>query len=115
MREFVREHLGAFADKEDGSGKEFWISFYNLGHNEKLRSLRSDKIGSLCQFVGTVTRTTEVRPELFTGAFKCLECMHVVRGVGQQFKYTTPTVCPEETCGNKYVRVLSACMVSACQ
>lgn len=100
VKEFVREHLGGFADKEDGSEKEFWISFYNLGHNEKLRSLRSDKIGSLSQFVGTVTRTTEVRPELFIGAFRCIECMHVVRGVQQQFKHTTPTICPNEQCGN---------------
>ena len=100
-KEFVREHLGTFADKEDGTEREFWVSFYNLGHNEKLRSLRSDKIGSLSQFVGTVTRTTEVRPELFTGAFRCLECMQMVKGVQQQFKYTVPTVCPSETCGNK--------------
>jgi len=100
-KEFVREHLGSFADKEDGTEREFWLSFYNLGHNEKLRSLRSDKIGSLSQFVGTVTRTTEVRPELFTGAFRCLECMEMVKGVQQQFKYTVPTVCPNGTCGNK--------------
>ena len=100
VREFVRDHLRSFADKEDGSEKEFWLSFYNLSHNEKLRSLRSDKIGSLSQFIGTVTRTTEVRPELFTGAFRCIECMNVVKGVGQQFKYTTPTICPQEACGN---------------
>ena len=104
VKEFVRERLGgAFANKEDGSEKEFWISFYNLGHNEKLRSLRSDRIGSLSQFVGTVTRTTEVRPELFTGSFRCLDCMNVVKGVQQQFKYTTPTICPQEACGNTYV------------
>ena len=101
VKEFVRERLGSFADKEDGSEREFWVSFYNLGHNEKLRSLRSDKIGSLSQFVGTVTRTTEVRPELYTGAFRCLECMQMVKGVQQQFKYTMPTVCPNDTCGNR--------------
>ena len=68
-KEFVREHLGSFADKEDGTEREFWLSFYNLGHNEKLRSLRSDKIGSLSQFVGTVTRTTDAKPELIEGNF----------------------------------------------
>jgi len=73
LKEFVRQHLGSsYSTKEDGAEREFWISFYNLGHNEKLRNLRSDKIGSLSQFIGTVTRTTEVRPELFTGAFRCL-------------------------------------------
>lgn len=30
---------------------------------------------ALRQFVGTVTRTTDVRPELFTGTFRCMECM----------------------------------------
>jgi DNA replication licensing factor MCM6 len=51
--------------------------------------------------MGTVTRTTEVRPELFLGTFRCLGCSHVVRGVEQQFKYTTPTICPNATCNNK--------------
>ena len=102
LKEFVRQHLGSsYSTKEDGAEREFWISFYNLGHNEKLRNLRSDKIGSLSQFIGTVTRTTEVRPELFTGAFRCLECMQMVSGVQQQFKYTPPTVCPNDTCGNR--------------
>ena len=102
LKEFVRQHLGSsYSTKEDGAEREFWISFYNLGHNDKLRALRSEKIGSLSQFVGTVTRTTEVRPELFSGAFRCLECMQMVSGVVQQFKYTTPTVCPNETCGNR--------------
>lgn len=101
IREFVREHLDTYAERDDGSDKEFWASFYNLPHNDRLRSLRSDKIGTLAQFVGTVTRTTEVRPELFTASFRCIECMNVVKGVAQQFKYTTPTVCPQPACGNK--------------
>lgn len=116
---------------------QFWISFYGLPDNDKLRALRSNKIGKLSQvrqassdwsdslghawkrrpllralgwwacrccagtqyacqsrwasvaepstcglrsppshqFVGTVTRTTDVRPELFTGTFRCMECM----------------------------------------
>lgn len=96
----MREHLDTYAERDDGGNKEFWVSFYNLDHNEKLRSLRSDKIGTLSQFVGTVTRTTEVRPELFSGAFRCLECMNIVKDVEQQFKYTMPTVCPSPACGN---------------
>jgi DNA replication licensing factor MCM6 len=99
-REFVREHLDTYAERDDGGDKEFWVSFYNLEHSDRLRSLRSDKIGALTQFVGTVTRTTEVRPELFLGTFRCLRCMGVVRGVEQQFKYTQPTRCPQPTCAN---------------
>ena len=42
---------------------------------DRLRQLRSLKIGRLSQFVGTVTRTSEVRPELFSGCFRCMTCM----------------------------------------
>ena len=75
VRAFVRHHLDAFAENEDGSDKQFWISFYNLPDNDRLRALRSARIGKLSQFVGTVTRTTDVRPELFTGTFRCMQCM----------------------------------------
>ena len=50
---------------------------------------------------GTVTRTSEVRPELFMGCFRCLECSAVVRNVEQQFKYTEPLMCPSAGCHNK--------------
>lgn len=72
---FVRQHLDTFAENEDGSDKQFWISIYGMQEMDRLRSLRSNKIGKLSQFVGTVTRTTDVRPELFTGTFRCMECM----------------------------------------
>ena len=75
VRAFVRQHLDTFAENEDGSDKQFWISFYGLLETDRLRSLRSAKIGKLSQFVGTVTRTTDVRPELYTGTFRCMECM----------------------------------------
>ncbi|RMZ55529.1 hypothetical protein APUTEX25_000112 [Auxenochlorella protothecoides] len=99
---FVRQHLDIYAEQEDGSPKEFWVSFYNLEQGDRLRELRSNKIGKLSQFVGTVTRTTEVRPELYKGTFRCMQCMReVVRGVEQQFKYTQPLICPDATCGNR--------------
>ncbi|EFN51204.1 hypothetical protein CHLNCDRAFT_28165, partial [Chlorella variabilis] len=100
VRAFVRQHLDTFAENEDGSDKQFWISFYGLLETDRLRSLRSAKIGKLSQFVGTVTRTTDVRPELYTGTFRCMECMTVVQDVEQQFKYTQPVICPNATCGN---------------
>ena len=43
---------------------------------------------------GTVTRTTEVKPELIVGSFACKMCKQTVRGVEQQFKFTEPTRCP---------------------
>lgn len=37
---------------------------------------------------GTVTRTSEVRPELLLGTFSCEMCRTEITGVEQQFKYT---------------------------
>ena len=50
---------------------------------------------------GTVTRTSEVRPELFMGCFRCLECGTLVRDVEQQFKFTEPLMCTQTACQNK--------------
>lgn len=50
--------------------------------------MRTEKIGKLSSISGTVTRTSEVRPELIFGTFTCMECKTVVRDVEQQFKYT---------------------------
>ena len=57
-----------------------------------------------CGRAGTVTRTSEVRPELFMGCFRCLECGTVIRNVEQQFKFTEPAICPTDTCQNKCAR-----------
>jgi len=53
-----------------------------------IRSLKTKKVGQLLTITGTVTRTSEVRPELVSGTFRCLECSTIVRNVQQQFKYT---------------------------
>ena len=55
----------------------------------------------LLAWTGTVTRTTEVRPELYLGTFRCQKCSQVVRNVEQQFVLTYPLICPNSTCGNK--------------
>lgn len=51
---------------------------------------------------GTVTRSSEVRPELYLATFKCLECQHEVANVQQQYKFTQPLICPNPTCGNRW-------------
>ena len=55
------------------------------------------------EWEGTVTRTSEVRPELYLGAFECLQCHATVPNVEQQYKYTEPLICPETSCGNRCV------------
>lgn len=44
--------------------------------------------GHLVAISGTVTRTSEVRPELLFGSFKCGDCGTVVKDVEQEFKYS---------------------------
>lgn len=50
---------------------------------------------------GTVTRSSEVRPELYLATFKCLECQAEVENVQQHYKFTQPLICPNPTCGNR--------------
>ena len=50
--------------------------------------MKTDLIGKLVTISGTVTRTSEVRPELLSGSFQCMVCRTTAREVEQQFKYT---------------------------
>ena len=102
LQNLVRTHIESYLVSEgDQSEKEFWVAFYNLADLDKLRNLKTEQIGKLRGFSGTVIRTSEVRPELFLASFRCLECNTVVRDVEQHFKWTTPVICTNETCGNR--------------
>lgn len=68
--------------------REFSIAFYHLPLVCRIRELRTERIGTLMSISGTVTRTSEVRPELVYGSFICAECGGTVNEVEQQFKYT---------------------------
>ena len=72
--EFVRQHKPAMVRWDGGKEKEFWVAFVNLPRVHRLRELKAENIGQLTSFSGTVTRTSEVRPELLLGAFRCAEC-----------------------------------------
>ena len=81
--------------------KVFTLAFYNLPFISRVRQLRTDQIGKLLSISGTVTRTSEVRPELSIATFICEICNTVVPNVEQTFRYTEPSICPNQTCGNK--------------
>jgi DNA replicative helicase MCM subunit Mcm2 (Cdc46/Mcm family) len=53
-----------------------------------------DKVGKLVAIKGTVTRTSEVRPELLFGTFRCSDCTSIIKDVEQEFKYTEVTNFP---------------------
>lgn len=81
--------------------KLFSLAFYNLPLVSRLRQLRTNQIGKLLSISGTITRTSEIRPELFLGTFICEQCRSVCPNVEQTFRYTEPTKCPNNTCGNR--------------
>jgi DNA replication licensing factor MCM6 len=106
--------------------RDFNIAFYNMPLVNSIRDLKMDKIGQLMSISGTVTRTSEVRPELVAGTFRCEECKTIISDVEQQFKFTEvsvisgtglphvvhlicsftrfdtqPNLCPNATCSNR--------------
>merc|ERR1719409_264872 len=80
---------------------KFTAAFYDLPTYNGIRDLRTEVLGELVTISGTVTRTTDVKPELLVGTFECNECARKVTGVVQQFKITEPAVCPSRNCGNR--------------
>ena len=52
----------------------FNVGIYNLPQINKIRDLKTMSLGKIMSIQGTVTRTTEVKPELQLGTFKCLQC-----------------------------------------
>lgn len=81
--------------------KDFQISFYNLKTINRIRDLKAENIGMLLSITGTVTRTSEIRPELYKASFTCDVCKALVTNVEQTFKYTEPTSCINNTCINQ--------------
>ena len=93
VAEFEPEYLklnptAAAGDSVNLQSREFNVAFYHLPLVSGIRDLRTDKIGTLMSISGTVTRTSEVRPELLFGSFVCEVCGGLVNEIEQQFKYT---------------------------
>ncbi|CAN8267554.1 unnamed protein product [Cochlearia groenlandica] len=99
-KRFVIEMNPSFVSDETPN-KDITVSFYNLPFTKRLRELTTGEIGKLVSVTGVVTRTSEVRPELLYGTFKCLDCGSVIKNVEQQFKYTQPAICVSPTCLNR--------------
>ena len=51
--------------------RELFVSFYNFPRVDRIRAMSTEKIGRLISISGTVTRSSEVRPELLFGFFIC--------------------------------------------
>ncbi|EED44605.1 DNA replication licensing factor MCM6 [Enterocytozoon bieneusi H348] len=77
------------------------LSFINNSVRVKIREIRSELLGRLISFNGTVTRTSQVRPELIIGGFKCRNCQTFINGIPQYFGYCPPLYCPNNLCTNR--------------
>ncbi|GJQ10215.1 hypothetical protein GpartN1_g2006.t1 [Galdieria partita] len=98
--EFGKKHFAEYMKTDQGQTRQLWVSIYNFPQVRKLRDLRSDTVGSLMAISGTVTRTSDVRPELLKGCFICKNCGHPSENVEQQFRYTEPPICT--ACSSKH-------------
>jgi DNA replication licensing factor MCM6 len=98
---FVRSISSEVTDWVSSSPHPFGLGFYNLGDVHSLRSLRTRGLGQLQTLGGTVTRTSEVKPELVLGVFQCPTCNREITGIEQQFKFTEPAICPDQRCRNR--------------
>ena len=98
---FVRSISSEITEWVASSPHPFGLGFYNLGETRGIRSLRTRTLGELQTLGGTVTRTSEVKPELIVGVFECPECKREITGVEQQFKFTEPAICLNNNCRNR--------------
>jgi len=80
---------------------KFVVAFFDQKEKQGIRNLRTEQLGELVTICGTVTRTTEQKPECLVATYKCTNCQTVISGVEQQFKHTFPAVCPQRNCGNR--------------
>lgn len=91
-----------FTNTEGGGLRDFFVAFFNLKAPKRVRELHMADVGRLVCITGTVTRTSEVRPELIYGRFTCGECGLLSDPVEQQFKFTDPTGCLNQECNNRF-------------
>ena len=94
----LEENYNSYVFDVERGQKEFFVAFYNKWRVEKIRSMRTEKIGRLISISGTVTRSSEVRPELLYGVFICKKCSQLNPGIEQQYQFTKPHVCKNATC-----------------
>jgi len=92
---------GAGGDASAGStARGIFVSFYRMPRVERIRAMRTDRLGRLMSISGTVTRSSEVRPELMYATYQCIKCGRVHNNVEQQFTYTEPPRCVADKCGS---------------
>jgi DNA replication licensing factor MCM6 len=114
LRKSLQQYVGLnhqdYINDPNKGPRQFFVAIYNLPRVERIRNMRTDRIGRLVCISGTVTRSSEVRPELLFGNFTCRKCGTNHPLVEQQFQYTEPQVCRNPQCPNRdFQLVLNEC------
>lgn len=96
MNELDKNMLHSEQRRDEEIREKYECSFDD-GYDEvtdlSVRGLKCNLLGKLIKLRGTITRTSEVRPELKVGVFKCKNCGKISKAIPQQFKYTEPKKC----------------------
>jgi DNA replication licensing factor MCM6 len=102
VQEFIRLIKPEMLKRSNQTKTVYFVAIYNAHAIVfKMRQMKTEVVGRLTTFRGIVTRTSEIRPILFIGTFRCGECSMFSYNVEQNFRYTTPIVCQEKICGNR--------------
>ena len=88
-------------DPNKGNHRDYFVALHAMPRVERIRNMRTDRIGRLICISGTVTRSSDVRPELLFGNFTCRKCGTGHPQVEQQFQYTEPQVCRNSECTSR--------------
>ena len=92
---------GGMADPSRTSISTYFVAVYNAPSVLPVRALRTGTIGRFTSISGTVTRSSDVRPELLVGSFRCRKCGLLSPDVMQQYHLTRPTLCRNPRCQNR--------------
>eukprot|EP00759_Apiculatamorpha_spiralis_P041885 PhF_6_TR40330/c0_g1_i1/m.59960/K02542/MCM6; DNA replication licensing factor MCM6 len=89
------------AEPKESHPLYYSVAFVGVPGFITVRSVRAADSGVLCNLKATVTRMTQVRPELVQASFSCQNCGTVSDPVVQEYTYTVPLVCKQDGCGNR--------------
>lgn len=103
IKAFVLDNNPELSDTTNSSRQEieYFVAVHNLPNILPVRKLRMDQVGRLASVSGTVTRTSDVRPELLVGSFRCNKCGLLAQNIQQQYHFTRPTLCRNPRCHNQ--------------
>mmetsp|Transcript_30429 Transcript_30429/g.62140 ORF Transcript_30429/g.62140 Transcript_30429/m.62140 type:complete len:844 (+) Transcript_30429:328-2859(+) len=109
-KEFILSNHPELDPSNDGGGggghsrnqvRTYFVALYNAPTVLPVRALRTGTIGRFTSVSGTVTRTSDVRPELLVGSFRCRKCGLLAPDILQQYHLTRPALCRNPRCQNR--------------